>query len=245
VRGHFRGSAAIGDATYYVDALITVDGDVRMHVAGPFDEGTVFSGGGFPEASDFAESVLFVGNLETIGDENLGRGVVLGQACAPANPGRFCDVPAPASISVEGRAPLPDSGGLYGTIVGEIRVATSAAEESWRLDLSWRSGGNHFFGFDPYRQSAYGGPIGQFLESLAGFAQADDTIVTIDAAGRLFFPKPGIGVRRQWRVGAPPAVLRVRRLRVRRASAHRDLQGELRVAERRIRRASHDNSGQR
>jgi hypothetical protein len=173
--------------------LITVDRDVRMHVAGPFDDGTVFSGGGFPVAADFAESVLFVGNLETIGDESLGQGFVLGQACAPSNPGRFCDVPVPASISVEGRAPLPDSGGLYGTIVGEIRVTTSAAEETWRLDLSLRVGGNHFFGYDPYRQEAYGGPTGQFREMLAGFAQADDTIVTIDVAGRLFFQSPASG----------------------------------------------------
>jgi uncharacterized delta-60 repeat protein len=39
----------------------------------------------------------------------------------------------------------------------------------------------------------YGGPVGQFLESLAGFAQADDTIVTVDGAGRLFFQSPASG----------------------------------------------------
>jgi hypothetical protein len=174
--------------------LITVDRDVRVHVAGPFDEGTVLSGGGLPVAADLAESVLFVGNLESIGDQNLGQGVVLGQACTPSNPGRFCDVPAPASISLEWLLPLPDEG-FSRTIAGEIRVTTSAAEESWRLDLSlsWRSGGNHFFGYDFYRQSAYGGPSGQFLESLAGFAQADDTIVTVDVAGRLFFQSPASG----------------------------------------------------
>ena len=133
--GYFRGGAAIGDSTYYVDALITADGAVRMHVAGPFDGGTVFPGVGFPVFADVAESVQLVGKIEKSGEQYLGEGIVLGQACAPSDPGRFCDVPAPASISLEWQP--PDSGEtIPGAIAGEVRVTTSAGEEIWYLDVS-------------------------------------------------------------------------------------------------------------
>jgi hypothetical protein len=190
VRGHFRGGTAIGDATYYVDALITVDRDVRMHVAGPFDEGSVFSGGGFPVLAEIAESVQFVGNIDTIGQQNLGAGVVLGQACAPSDPGRFCDVHAPASISLEWWPLLSGERSSRG-ITGEIRVTTGTAEESWRLDLPLWNGYRYFD--SSVSPGGYLGPSAQFLESLAGFAQADDTLVTVDGAGRLFFQSPASG----------------------------------------------------
>ena len=184
---YFRGGAAIGDSTYYVDALVTADGDVRMHVAGPFDEGTVFSGYFFPVLADIAESVQFVGNIETIGEQNLGEGVVLGQACAPSDPGRFCDVPAPASISMEWQPPSPGET-IPTAVAGEVRVTTSAGEEIWHLDVSYWHYGSHA---DP--AGVYGGPTGMYEKELALFAETGEVVVTVDSVGRLFFQSPGSG----------------------------------------------------
>ena len=186
IRGYFRGGAAIGDSTYYVDALITADGGVRIYVAGPFDEGTVFSEGRFPVLADIAESVQFVGNIETTGEQNLGEGIVLGQACAPSDPGRFCDVPAPASISIEWQPPFPGET-IPAAVAGEVRVATSAGEETWHLDVS-----NWLHGFYAL-QSVYGGPTGMYQEELALFAETGEVVVTVDSLGRLFFQSPESG----------------------------------------------------
>jgi hypothetical protein len=192
--GYFRGDAAIGDSTYYVDALITLDGGVRIHVAGPFDEGTVFPEVGFPVFADIAESVQLVGKIEKIEEQYLGEGMVLGQACAPSDPGRFCDVPAPASISIEW---VPTPPGELRAFVGEVRVATSAGEEIWHVDVS-----QAYYGFD-VSQSYYGlqatdvgvyrSPTGMYQEELALFAETGEVVVTIDSVGRLFFQSPESG----------------------------------------------------
>jgi hypothetical protein len=182
--GYFRGGAAIGDSTYYVDALIAADGGIRMHVAGPFDERTAFSGGGFPVSAEIAESVQFVGNIETIG--GLGEGVVLGQACAPSDPGRFCDVPAPASISMEWQPPLPFAvpPQSQDKFAGEVRVTTSAGEEIWHLDVSK----SYYVGPQTTDTAGvYRGPTGMYREELALFAGTGEVVVTIDTLGRLFF----------------------------------------------------------
>jgi hypothetical protein len=185
MHGYFRGGAAIGDSTYYVDALITADGAVRMHVAGPFDEAT--AGSGFPVLANIAESVQFVGHIERIGGQHLGEGVVLGQACAPSDPGRFCDVPAPASISFEWKSPLPGDCCPHAA-TGEVRVATSAGEEIWHLDVSQTS---IYYGPESTDPAAvYRGPTGMYQEELALFAETGEVIVTIDSLGRLFFQSP-------------------------------------------------------
>jgi hypothetical protein len=187
MNGYFRGEAEIGDSTYYVDALITVDGAVRMHFTGPFDEGPVFSGWSFPVLDDIAESVQFVGSIERMEEHYLGEGVVLGQTCAPSDPGRFCDVPAPASISLEWQPPLPGHC-CPQAIAGEVGVTTSAGEEIWHLDVSQTS---IYYGPESTDPAAvYRGPTGMYQEELALFAETGEVVVTIDSLGRLFFQSP-------------------------------------------------------
>lgn len=189
LHGHFRGGAEIGNSVYYVDAVVAVEGDVRMHIAGPFDLETVFSGGGFPVSARIAESMQLVGRVELIGDQNRGEGVVLGQTCAPSNPGRFCSMPAPANINLAKYVPINPS---YEGASGEVRVTTDHGEEVWLLDLySW----SIYYHADPYFSPSgpYRGPRGNFWEWVAEFAEAEDTLVTVDAAGRLFFQSHASG----------------------------------------------------
>ena len=192
IHGYFRGGAAIGGSTYYVNAVIAANGDVRIHVAGPFDERTEFWGGGLPPVlADIAESVQFVGNIETIGDQRLGEGVVLGQACAPSDPGRFCDVPAPARISLAWQPPFPGEM-LPSAVAGEVRVTTSAGEEIWYLDVSE---GRICSGYCPPSTDPAGVyyPTGMYEEELALFAPTGKAVVTVDSIGRLFFQSPESG----------------------------------------------------
>jgi hypothetical protein len=192
MQGYFRGEAAIGDSMHYVNALVTASGAVSMHVAGPFDEGTEFWGGGLsPVLADIAESLQFVGKIETIGDHHLGEGVVLGQACAPSDPGRFCDVPAPARIRVKWQPPLPGQSGPQ-AVAGEVRVTTSAGEEIWYLDVSEGRICSAYCSPSTDPVGVYY-PTGMYEEELALFAETGEVVVTIDSLGRLFFQSPESG----------------------------------------------------
>jgi hypothetical protein len=192
MNGYFRGEAEIGDSTYYVDALITVDGAVRMHFTGPFDEGPVFSGWSFPVLDDIAESVQFVGSIERMEEHYLGEGVVLGQTCAPSDPGRFCDVPAPASLSLEWQPPPPGET-IPGAVAGEVRVTTSAGEEVWHLDLAGGRICSDYCSSSTVPAGVLWVPSGMYQEELALFAETREVVVTVDSLGRLFFQSPESG----------------------------------------------------
>jgi hypothetical protein len=161
--GYFVGTVTIGETDYYGDALVTVDGAMRLYVGGPYSPSGVIQGrtpGG---------SVQFVGEVARF-DQLAGQGLVIGQECSDPQVDRFCAEPAPASISIE---PGHD------VVRGELRVTVPEGIETWRLNLS--SWDNY------YRQPARSGyPAGQYREELAEFATEGDVIVNIDQDGRLF-----------------------------------------------------------
>jgi hypothetical protein len=173
--GHYRGVAAIGEATYryHAEALFTADDQVVVHVGGPVDVESLGWGAGVPAAA-FAplEAALFVGDVTWDGSAALGHGIVIGERCGL--PSRYCGTPAPAHIFVSQTATK---------LTGEIRVTTAAGVEVWALDiLAWS-----FYRGSPSRLS------GMFRERLAPFAESGEPIITIDRGGRLFFQSAASG----------------------------------------------------
>lgn len=180
MHGHFRGAAAIGEPVfrYYVEGLLTIDGEVRLYIGGPGDVSSVYSGGGIPAiALDPAEATQFVGNLTWNGDAGSGDGVVIGQDCAPHAPGRFCTAAAHATISVSRQS---------SSLKGEIRVETGQGMESWHLDIG---GWSIYYPLSAAREY----PRGLFSEHLAVFDASDAIVINLDGAGRLFFQSPWSG----------------------------------------------------
>ena len=180
LHGHFRGAAAIGEEAYqyHAEALITVDGEVRLYIAGPVPVDGVLSGAGLSEEMlDPAESMLLIGSVGMKADWGLGQGVVIGERCAAPHPQRFCAEPARAEISITGERQA---------LAGEIRIITKDGEEVWRLRI-----GDWSFYYTSMGRAAY--LVGTYTELLAPFAQSGDTIITIDSAGRLFFQSPTSG----------------------------------------------------
>jgi hypothetical protein len=193
VHGHYRGTAALGDDTYqyHAEALIAVDGVVRLYVGGPVSVSSLNSGAGLPaETLNLEVSTLFVGNLAMNSDEGIGDGAIFGQNCAAAEPGRFCDEPALAEIRIARTPPIPANPASVG-LAGEIQITTNEGEEIWLLDLAaW----SIYYNLSASSSDGlYRGPVGMFREELAEFVQAGDVIATIDTAGRLFFQSPDSG----------------------------------------------------
>ncbi|MEX2123060.1 MAG: hypothetical protein WD795_04140 [Woeseia sp.] len=175
--GHFRGTAALGDATYHADALLTADGEFRLYVGGLLDSppgGMGFVG----ELFNPEESAQFSGQLEIDGEQGSGDGLVIGEVCAAPGVGRFCDESASAEVSISG---MSNDG-----LAGEVRITTGEGEEIWLLDLAaWSA----YYELNAHPAS----PSGTYQEELAQFAQAGDVIISIDDAGRLFFQAAASG----------------------------------------------------
>lgn len=166
--GRFVGSVKVGDVEYFADALLTVDGAVRLYVGGPYISDGVL------QQTRPDGSAQFVGTLEMQGDRAIGTGVIIGQGCASAQSVRFCGEPASGEISF-----AVDSGNVR----GEIRVTTGDGEETWLLDMApWD---NYYV--TPARAEYL---AGQYEEELAEFAPAGDVLMNIDTSGRLFFQSP-------------------------------------------------------
>ncbi|MEO8465411.1 MAG: hypothetical protein ABI640_08710 [Gammaproteobacteria bacterium] len=155
-----------GEFTAY--GVITSDGLVRVDVVGS------------DPANPVAESQQFIGALDASG---VGSGVVVGEGCASGPLGRFCGVAAPAQING-----LLSSTSLRGSIAlrGVVQVTTSGGEEIWSLDGLLQSG----VGGNSDKDVSTDGLWKVFL---AEFAQDKDVIMSIDAAGRLFFQSPSAG----------------------------------------------------
>jgi hypothetical protein len=163
--GRYVGTVTIGGVDYFGDALLTSDGDLRLYIGGPYDDG------GQLELSKPQNSSQLVGNLQVQGADGSGTGIVIGQGCAGPAPTRFCTETASAAITAHVEELI---------LQGEIQVSASSGEETWLLDLSaWEN---------YYRLSAERPYIAfQWQEQLAEFNEGADLIMTIDANGRLFF----------------------------------------------------------
>jgi hypothetical protein len=160
---------------YYGDALLTVDGAVRLYVGGPYSGNDQLV-----QLTRADGAVQFVGDIQGDGNQASGTGVVIGLNCAaPAVPGRFCMAAAPAEINVS-------SGASDGAIQGNLQVTTSTGAETWSLNLvAWDN---------YYLVPAYvSGLTGVFQESLAEFAGSGVTTVTVDAQGGLSFQSADTG----------------------------------------------------
>jgi hypothetical protein len=166
--GHFIGTVKIGDSEYYGDALITGDGAIRLYVGGEYaSDGTVQLTR--PESSN-----QFVGNLEVHADQASGSGFIIGQQCALDRSG-FCGENASAEIHLAQYA--IETAAEIG-IRGEMQVTANDATQIWSLDLQ------------PIDSGVLARPglvQGMYHEELAEFAIDDDTLVSVDLAGRLFF----------------------------------------------------------
>ena len=166
--GRFVGTVKIAGQDYYGDALLTIDGAVRLYVGGPY------ASNGALQQTRPESSEQFVGNLQVNGDQAVGSGVIIGQGCAP--PHDFvglCGAKALGEIRI---GIAVDSGDIQ----GEIQVEVNGAHSSWTVKLSpWR---NYYV--LPARLESV---AGQYQEELAEFALARDTIVNVDRAGKLFF----------------------------------------------------------
>jgi hypothetical protein len=164
-QGHFIGTVKIGTGQYYGDALLTVDGMVRLYVGGPYaSDGTV-------QLTRPDSSAQFVGTVEGQGNQAAGSGVIIGQGCAAPVPGRLCGETAAGDINIE-----VDSGNIQ----GNIHVTTHAGVEIWSLVLSeW----NNYYVLPAKTENV----AGQYKEVLAEFALDGDTIMSVDRTGQLSF----------------------------------------------------------
>ena len=167
--GRFIGTAKIGDTTYFADALITVDGAVRLFVGGP---GT---NDGALQISRPSVSEQFVGTVTLQGTAASGSGVVMGQYCAGVQvPGPYCGNNASGEIHLS----------IDSTHVqGDVQVAASGAAE-WILDLDY---------WPNWYELPTGLLPGQYREDIAEFSANGDTIINIDSNGSLFFQSVSSG----------------------------------------------------
>jgi hypothetical protein len=162
--GHLIGLASTGTGARSVSGLLMSDGALRLHVSGPTHREFQSPG-----------SVQFVGTIELGGSTASGSGVVIGQGCA--TPGRFCGKAVPSEITLT----APATSFLRPT--GELRIAVDGDEEVWTLDLGYWGPAGSFGG---------GSPIFTMQGSYA-LAHDPTAIVTVDAAGRLFFQSASSG----------------------------------------------------
>jgi hypothetical protein len=175
-QGRYVGTVTIGDVQYFGDAMLTADGIIRLYVGGPYNDDGVL-----PLTAP-ARSAQLVGTLHGQKNQISGDGLVFGQECAASDPIQFCAEIGHANmsiavVSVESQA----------DIQGKILVTTSAGTETWSLDM---------FAFSNYYvdlPETQGGLAGNYQEELADFALSGDTIISIDAAGVLFFQSASSG----------------------------------------------------
>lgn len=164
-QGYYSGSVTIDDQDHYAEALLTVDGEIRIYVAGL----TL-------QPSNAAGSMQFIGNVLSQAGSISGSGIVIGQGCA-TYPGRLCGQAAAATVSITAGSP---------NLAGTIRVATSAGTETWSLLMSWPT--------QTYLEPAtLGFAEGLYQESAAEFAAESDVVESVDAQGRLFLQSAATG----------------------------------------------------
>ena len=163
--GRFVGTVKIGDTEYFGDALLTVDGAIRLYVGSPYvADGTV-------QQTRPAGSAQFVGSFHLIEGRAYGNGLIIGQGCAGTEAFRFCAGTASGAMSLAVAS---------GNLQGEIQIPGWEDIEIWVLELApW----DHYY----VLPAAHEYVAGQYREELAEFALDGDTVMNIDRAGQLFF----------------------------------------------------------
>ncbi|MEN8260756.1 MAG: hypothetical protein ABFS02_09260 [Pseudomonadota bacterium] len=171
--GYRAGTVEIGGELLGAEALLTVDGLLRLYVNGPSHDW-----------NDPEGSMQFVSRLEVDGDQASGTGVIFAQACGVPDTNRFCGETASGRISMSIARPGTSA-------VGHIEVTSNDGAEVWLLDMGF------FGGLPPgayYDLPADMGYVqGLYKEQLAEFAEQDDMIIDVSLAGELFFQSPRSG----------------------------------------------------
>jgi hypothetical protein len=178
--GHYRGVATIGAGQFHSEVIIAADGEFRIYVGAPVNAGSdPRTGAGVTDdLLGPASSTQVFGQLGIGGNEKLGGGMIVGQICSSLGPGRFCGQNTEVAIEIT------DVSGRY--LTGEIRIPSTTGNEIWALEVSdWSIYYNS--------RASVAGAAGTYVEILAPFVQDDPVIVSIDAAGGLFFQDPGSG----------------------------------------------------
>lgn len=176
-QGSYIGTVTIGGVDYYSSALITADGLVRLYIGGPN------SSDGVVQGSIHTASAQLFGPLAQPNNDPDGADLIFGQGCsAPwVAPMIFCGAAGHAN---------PNMAIVSGNIQGEILVTMPGPggfeRDTWTLELGpWANS---------YDQPATLGALaGQYKEVLADFAQNGDTIINIDADGKISFQSAGSG----------------------------------------------------
>jgi hypothetical protein len=160
--GRFIGTVAIGNVAYFGDAVLTVDGKIRLYIGDPYEPDGVL------QAARPRASAQVIGAVDQRG---VGDGIVAGQTCSATTSDWFCSEAATAQIELTGT----QSG-----VAGRITVSTRGGADAWTLSLArWE---NYYV--LPARVSDV---AGLYQELLAAFAVGDDTMTRIDQDGRMFF----------------------------------------------------------
>jgi hypothetical protein len=154
----------MGSGSFFADAVLTSDGELRLYVGGPDSEG-LGAGNALLELSKPGSSLQLVGEVVRSTARISGAGHVVGQDCAPPGVVPFCGESTEASIDLTAGADQ---------LHGEIEVATPGGVETWSVDLGgWPNQGR--------------GLAGQYRELLAEFERDGDVVINIDDTGQLFF----------------------------------------------------------
>jgi hypothetical protein len=164
--GRYIGTVTIGDQQLFGDALITVDGAVRLYIGGPYSPS-----GALQTTRPAGASAQFVGHLVTAGSPSgSATGVILGQGCTNPDVTRFCTEAANSDMTFTIRRVT--GAAIDANLDGTLHVTTSAGEEGWVLDLGRWS--NYYLS----STSSENYDAVPWREELAEFASGDDTIIT-------------------------------------------------------------------
>ena len=172
LHGRYVGQVTIDGITHFADAIFTPDGEARIYVGGAGDWGGAIPVTRPPSAHQF------VGRITLEAQGATGDGVLVAEGCALTPHPPSCGEPANAALTIPGAV-----AGYESELQGSLSVATASGIEIWDLSLTpwdnvWRLPGF---------------TAGQYVEQVAEFTADGDTLLTIDAAGTLFFQSPGSG----------------------------------------------------
>jgi len=173
------GPGQIADSKYdwqgYFAGATTVDGDDY------YSEALLTTDGELRVYLGYLEPYLFAGTVEygpdkTDGGHSVGRLFRLN--CSGGSPPASCSEPLAAEVQLTDVT----SGYLY----GEISFSTPQGDTVWPLGMRWTS--------QWYAEPATLDRVqGTWVERLAEYSQNQDTVISVDAQGALFFQSPSTG----------------------------------------------------